>query len=870
MKQITYDQEASNKIKAGVDKLANAVKTTLGPGGANVIIEENTRNAHITKDGVTVARSISLEDPIENLGAQIVKEAASRTATMAGDGPQPLYARVLTPDGFVEMGDLKIGDVICGTNGTYQTIDDIFEKGKREIYRVTFSDDQVVECCSDHLWSVTSTTKYGKHAVLPLKSMISDFRKLNPDGSHTHKYYVEKTIPQLSRQEVEIDPYLLGVLIGDGSMTDEIVEISLGLPKEHVIEKLILPEGITKSVRYDEKKNYFRIKLNGKSASGKTMKELVTELGLNVRSGEKFIPKKYLVNDIDGRNQLLSGLRDTDGHINRKGLIEYSTISHQLAKDFHWLMLSLGRSTKISLHNRLNDPDSYSDTPIYRMYERKGFKHGIKIVNIETTGDFTEMRCLKVSNEDHLYITDDFVVTHNTTTATVLSQAILTQGIKYVAAGANRIDIKRGIDMATKAIVAEIKNLSIPVGNNVRNIALISANGDNEVADLITEAIEKVTKDGLVIVEDSRNSTSQVTVMEGMTFERGWLNHHFINNPEAGTCEFDKPMILLIDYIIEDFGALIPILRKIQIEAPERPIVIIAEDVRGNALSTMSLNVVRGGLKICSVQSPDFGESRKEVLRDIAALVDATIITKDAGLTTANVETIVCGTCDKIRISQWETTIFGGAGRSGSLEARINLIKTQMDQANENALAKLKDRFARLTGRIGVIYIGGFSDIEIKEKKDRIDDALQATRAAIEEGIVPGGGLAYVRALQAVREGKIPFTIENDDQAQGTEILFKSILEPIKCISENVGVNGEVVLNTISKVLSLRNFAEIGNSPMIQPYYGFNAKTHQYEDLMAAGIIDPTKVTRLALENAASVAGMILTTKAIVTYLPQK
>ena len=566
MKQITYDQEASNKIKAGVDKLANAVKTTLGPGGANVIIEENTRNAHITKDGVTVARSISLEDPIENLGAQIVKEAASRTATMAGDG---------------------------------------------------------------------------------------------------------------------------------------------------------------------------------------------------------------------------------------------------------------------------------------------------------------------------------------TTTATVLAQAILTQGIKYVAAGANRIDIKRGIDMATKAIMAEIKNLSIPVGNNVRNIALISANGDNEVADLITEAIEKVTKDGLVIVEDSRNSTSQVTVMEGMTFERGWLNHHFINNPEAATCEFDNPMILLIDYIIEDFGALIPILRKIQIEAPERPIVIIAEDVRGNALSTMSLNVVRGGLKICSVQSPDFGESRKEVLRDIAALVDATIITKDAGLTTANVDTIVCGTCDKIRISQWETTIFGGAGKSGSLEARINLIETQMDQANENALAKLKDRFARLTGRIGVIYIGGFSDIEIKEKKDRIDDALQATRAAIEEGIVPGGGLAYVRALQAVREGKIPFTIENDDQAQGTEILFKSILEPIKCICENVGMNGDVVLNEVNKQHGTRINLDLTAMPSMSPTeaieyyskmglaypnstkrinqsYGFNAKTHQYEDLMAAGIIDPTKVTRLALENAASVAGMILTTKAIVTYLPQK
>jgi len=563
MRQITYDQEAMTKIKAGVDKLANTVKSTLGPGGSNVIIEENTRNAHITKDGVTVARSISLEDPIENMGAQIVKEAASRTATMAGDG---------------------------------------------------------------------------------------------------------------------------------------------------------------------------------------------------------------------------------------------------------------------------------------------------------------------------------------TSTATILAQAILTQGIKNVVAGANRIDIKRGIDMATKAIVAEIKKMAIPVGDNVRNIALISANGDDEVADLITEAIEKVTKDGLVIVEDSRNATSEVSVIEGMTFDRGWLNHYFINTPEAGTCEFNNPLILLVDYIIEEFAPMIPILRKIQMEYPERPILIVAEDVRGNALSTLALNVNKTGLRVCAVQSPDFGDTRKEVLKDLAALTMATIITKDAGMTLGNIDVTVCGTCEKIRVSQWETTIFGGAGRGGELEARLGLMKTQMEQANENAIAKLKDRFARLTGLIGVIHIGGFSEIEVREKKDRIDDALQATRAAIEEGIVPGGGVAYVRALQAVRAGiGTGLDAQNDDQLQGIEILFRSIMEPIKCVAENVGVSGEVVLNEVNRDQGIRvdisqipkavidDIYTMGNMtlysvfPQLRPSsYGFNAKTHKYEDLLAAGVIDPAKVTRLALENAASVSGMLLTTKSIITYLPQK
>lgn len=549
MKQITYEQEAITKVKEGVDKLANAVKTTLGPGGANVVIEEN-RSAHITKDGVTVARSIALEDPIENLGAQIVKEAASRTATMAGDG---------------------------------------------------------------------------------------------------------------------------------------------------------------------------------------------------------------------------------------------------------------------------------------------------------------------------------------TTTATVLAQAILTQGIKNVVAGANRIDLKRGIDMACKAIVEEIKRLATPVKEgDIEKVALISANGDTEVAGLIVEAIEKVTKDGLVIVEDSRNAVSQVVVTEGTTFQRGWLNHYFINVPEAGTCEMHDPLILLIDYIIDDFQPLIPILRKIQIAHPERPVLIVAEDVRGSALSTLSLNVVnermgKGGIRACAVQTPDFGDMRKESLKDLAALTGATIITKDAGMTTANVDATVCGECDRIRVTQWETTIFGGRGTQ--LEDRLQVVRTQMEQANENALVKVKERYARLTGRVGVIYVGGNSEVEVREKKDRIDDALQATRAAIEEGIVPGGGITYVRALQAVREGARPvgFNPQNDDELQGTEILFRSLVEPIKCIAENVGVNGEVVLREIKKDKWFW-FDDNGStqSKDVIFSFGFNAKTHKYEDLLAAGIIDPAKVTRLALENAASVAGMLLTTKAIITQIQQK
>lgn len=471
-----------------------------------------------------------------------------------------------------------------------------------------------------------------------------------------------------------------------------------------------------------------------------------------------------------------------------------------------------------------------------------------------------------------------------TSTSIVLAQAILSQGIKNVVAGANRIDLKRGIDMATKAIVQELKNMSKPVADgDIRNVALISANGDNEVADIITEAIEKVTKDGLVIVRDSRGTTSEVQVVEGMTFERGWLNYMFVNNQEEGSVEFERPAILLIDYIIEEFAALIRIINLIKNTHPETPVLVIAEDVRGNALSTMAMNNVRGTIRICAVQSPDFGDMRKETLRDIAALTGATIITKDAGMTAMNVGAEVCGTCERIRIDQWKTTIIGGR----NVDERLTLIKTQMEQANDNALVKLKDRYARLTGKVGVIYVGGNSEIEVKEKKDRIDDALQATRAAIEEGILPGGGVAYVRALQAVKFLGEKLTI-NDDQFQGTEILFRAILAPIKCIAENVGVNGEVVLNEVNKQppvisIDLAALPTMTPSEAVEYYhkmgfttpnstntpansgYGFNAKTQKYEDLVAAGVIDPTKVTRLALENAASVAGMLLTTRAVIT-----
>lgn len=444
-----------------------------------------------------------------------------------------------------------------------------------------------------------------------------------------------------------------------------------------------------------------------------------------------------------------------------------------------------------------------------------------------------------------------------TTTATVLAQAILSAGIKYITAGANRIDLKRGIDMAVAAVVNIIKKMATPIADgDIEKIAYISSNGDPEITRLITDAIGQVGRDGIIVVEDSRSTESSLVIADGSKFARGWLSHLFITDISKMECVLEFPYILVYDGVITGFKSeLFDILSLLQASKGNVPVLIIAHDVQGEALSTMTYNKMKHGFSFCAVQSPDFGDTRTEVMQDLAALTGATVITKGAGLTLKNMTLDHLGTCKKVRVSQWETTVIEGSGEK--LMSRINQIKTQMEEANDNALQKLKDRLARLTSKMGVLYVGGTTDIEIREKKDRIDDALQATRAALDEGVVVGGGVAYLRALVIWDSESRPtgYVIENEDQQIGTEIVRRALVVPLMVIAENVGVSGEVVLDKVKNTQG----EELG--------YGFNAKTLQYENLITAGVLDPAKVTRLALENAASVAGMILTTKSVVSVI---
>jgi len=440
-----------------------------------------------------------------------------------------------------------------------------------------------------------------------------------------------------------------------------------------------------------------------------------------------------------------------------------------------------------------------------------------------------------------------------TTTATVLAQAIVSQGHKNVAAGANPMDLKRGIDKAVAAVVANLRSQSQEVGDNnqkVEQVATISANNDPAIGALIAEAMAKVKKEGVITVEEAKGTETYVDVVEGMQFDRGYLSAYFVTNTEKMVADLERPFILIYDKKISSMKELLPVLEPVA--QTGKPLLIIAEDVDGEALGTLVVNKIRGALKIAAVKAPGFGDRRKAMLEDIAILTGGTVISEERGFKLENATMDMLGTAEKITIDKDNTTIVNGAGSADDIHARVQQIKAQIETTTSDYdREKLQERLAKLAGGVAVLYVGAVSEVEMKEKKDRVDDALAATRAAIEEGIVPGGGVALVRATEALAnlEGA------NFDETTGIKIIARAIEEPLRVIVGNAGLEGSVIVAKVKE----------GKAD-----FGFNAKTEEYCSMYEAGIIDPTKVTRVALENAASVASLLLTTEATIVELPKK
>ena len=440
-----------------------------------------------------------------------------------------------------------------------------------------------------------------------------------------------------------------------------------------------------------------------------------------------------------------------------------------------------------------------------------------------------------------------------TTTATVLAQALITEGMRNVASGANPMDLKRGMDKAASAIVSELKRISKEVGSDnskIEQVATISANNDNTIGSLIAEAMKTVGNEGVITVEEAKGMDTTVTTVEGMQFDRGYLSPYFVTNPDKMEVELENPFILIHDKKISNMKDLLPVLE--QTAQSGRPLLIIAEDVDGEALATLVVNKIRGSLKIAAVKAPGFGDRRKAMLQDIAILTGGQVISEETGLKLENASQADLGSAEKITIDKDNTTVVNGAGKSAAIESRVGQIKAQIESTTSDYdKEKLQERLAKLSGGVAVLYVGAATEVEMKEKKDRVDDALHATRAAVEEGIVPGGGTAYIRAAEVLSglEG------DNNDETTGIKIVLRAVEEPLRQIVSNAGGEGAVVVNSVRD----------GKGD-----FGYNARTEVFENLLEAGVIDPTKVSRVALENAISISGMMLTTECVISDIEEE
>ncbi|MDR0606247.1 MAG: chaperonin GroEL [Bacteroidales bacterium] len=440
-----------------------------------------------------------------------------------------------------------------------------------------------------------------------------------------------------------------------------------------------------------------------------------------------------------------------------------------------------------------------------------------------------------------------------TTTATILAQIIFNHGLKYVTAGANPMDLKRGIDKAVGNVIEDLKKNSKEVGESnekIKQVATISANNDNTVGEIIAEAMQKVKKEGVITIEEAKGTDTEVKVVEGMQFDRGYISPYFVTDAEKMETVYEAPYILLYDKKISNMKEFLPVLEKVV--QTGKPLLVIAEDIESEALATLVVNRLRGSLKIVAVKAPGFGDRRKEMLEDVAILTGGTVVSEEKGFKLEDADLSMLGQAEKITVDKENTTIVSGKGKREAIDARITQLKSQIEKTTSDYdREKLQERLAKLAGGVAVIYVGAASEVEMKEKKDRFDDALHATRAAVEEGIIAGGGVAYIRAIDALESLKA----ENDDEKFGIEIVRRSLEEPLRQIVENAGLEGSVVVNKVKEG---------------KGFYGFNARTETYEDLMESGVIDPTKVARVALENAASIAGMLLTTECVLAEIKEE
>lgn len=868
----TKSPELTTLVHNTMRTIADIVGGTLGPGGRPVLIERGEQlPAAVTKDGVTVFRSLGFTDPTAHVVMEAARDASVRTANEAGDGPQPLWSKVLTPRGFVPMGSLEVGMDICGTQGTVQKVVGVFPKGEKPLVEVAFEGGKKVFCCEDHLWEVT--TSYGAQKILTTREMAKDFKSEDGDGNIRYRYYTPRThVDFNSSAQLALPPYLVGVLLGDGSLTDSgSVELSLGIKKQHIIEKIekLLPKGLTMLVSSVPEKHSVRVKINGRTPDGKSIRDFLEQIGLrNTDSWTKKIPDAYLFASLGDRARLLHGLIDTDGHVNARGRFEFSTVSDALADNFAFLTSSLGYSVYRTLHTRENDVGAYSSSPIHRFIELKGNKYGDKIVDIRLTGRTEEMRCIKVSNLDNLYITDDFVVTHNTTTATILSEAIVRHMDRYCKANPHVSPQKvvRRLETAFRDfLMPEILKQSIPCDfiNNKKNlhaVATISANGDVELADAVMKCFDIVGDEGNVtLLEVSGPSHYEVEQIRGYALGIGYEDScakyysKFINDPGTMRVVLDKPGFIVYNGRITDIQSIVMLLEKIGMEWQQNGfnhnIVLMATGFSETVLAQLALNFSEPGtinvFPLLCPQSP-IANGQTDILEDVAALSDAAILDPiNNPVEEADIDCIGLG-CNQFEASRFRSAIIGMAdedlltSRVADLKARVN--------STESLLEKrlVEERIGKLTGGIAKLKVVGSSSGELREKRDRAEDAVCAVRGAIKHGCLPGGGWTLIHLAKRL------LTL-NDEILNN--VLVPALYSPVHVLLENVGLSGEEEQAIIARLES-----DLGSKTVYDALRGI------FVNAVDGGVLDSTPAVLEALRNSLSIASLLGTLGGTVVY----
>jgi chaperonin GroEL (HSP60 family) len=712
MTRLENNNNSTKGVLEGIRKASDIITSTMGGSGKNILMFEK-KLLQWTKDGVSVAKKIQFKDPEEDAGAQMLITAANKTVRECGDGPQPLYSKILTPNGWTTMGEVKEGDVICSTDGRFQTIEEVFEKGEREIYEVKFMDGRIVECCEDHLWTVF--TNSGKQLTTTTKKLIESNKIYLKRGLGVSQYgyYVPIAEVDFQEKELPIDPYLLGLILGDGSISTKTIKITLALHEGFILEKL--PVGLKHSVSTNLKKNCLNITLNGKE-----IRDKLIGLGLfGKKSDSKFIPDLYLYNSKDNRKKLLDGLLDSDGHLNKRGRFEYSTVSENLYKGFCELTRGLGYSLYSKIHSRNSDPDSYSQVPIYRIRQLKGYTNGNKIVSILPTGVKTQMRCIKVSSENNLYVTDNYIVTHNTTLTSLFVQEFVSKLFKLCEERPVN-DVLEEWEGNINLVVEELQKRSQKIENveQIYNIALTSCKNE-ALAKLIHEIYRKVGLKASISVQLSEHSpASYYEVTKGLNFDGG-LIHPLFANQLNGTYQAEKPYIWLTEEIMNDFEGNAEVINDFH--ENKIPLIIIAKDFSDSFIRYTLTNKQSKNLDICLLKLPGWGAGVRENVRDMKSF-----ITRDR--------------VNKITVTPTDFTLYNNPD-SKKVRTRIKQLEAQQEGFTEEFdINDFARRIDTLNQTSAIIYVGGRTFANAQEEFDRIEDAVGACRTACRGGYIKGAG----------------------------------------------------------------------------------------------------------------------------------